>query len=265
MAELVTGFAGTPHISSDEVGRLLAGAIGKECYVFDTGSQLVATMEDANTMSIASGDALMYGRHVTVPTVEQINITSGTQGMNRNDIVGFRYTKDSGTGVESVALYVYEGTPTSGTATDPDYPTDSILDGVSVAFMPLYRVVLSGISAGTPTPIFAQIPSMEAAESDTGWIPLTSTSGTVMCRKVGKTVFVRGMQLNANHTIQWNNPVAQLPAEYRPAYYVYGAGITGGGGKYHLAVQIQTGGNIRLSTQQTTSGNGYFDISFPVG
>lgn len=40
--ELITGFAGTPHIGSDDVGAFNAGLVGPGDYALATGNQLKA-------------------------------------------------------------------------------------------------------------------------------------------------------------------------------------------------------------------------------
>lgn len=46
--ELITGFAGTPHIGSDDIGAFQAGIVGSGDYALTTGNQLKATMSNAN-------------------------------------------------------------------------------------------------------------------------------------------------------------------------------------------------------------------------
>ena len=164
MTELVTGYAGTPHISSDEAGRGWASIVGIENYVMDFASQLECAIESANSVSVAPGEAFMQGRHVTVPTTEVITIDSGSQGMKRHDIIGFLYEKDASTSVESVALTVIKGTP-APSAEDPVVPSGSILEGASQAFMPLWRVPLDGLTIQTPQKLFGTVESLDELSS----------------------------------------------------------------------------------------------------
>ena len=62
--ELITGYAGTPHIGSDDIGAFQAGIVGPGDYALATGNQLKATMSNANTIAVQSGDAVLNGRHV---------------------------------------------------------------------------------------------------------------------------------------------------------------------------------------------------------
>jgi hypothetical protein len=151
--ELITGFADTPHIDAADDGALNAGILGNDNYVVQGGNQFAAVMRDANHITISTGEAVMAGRHVRVTSAEDVTIASGSQGLKRHDIVGFRYSRDSSTSVETAVLDVIRGTASS-TPADPALPTGNILTGASSAFMPLYRVPLDGITVGTPVPLF---------------------------------------------------------------------------------------------------------------
>lgn len=140
---LVTGRAGTPHINSDMVGRFNAGVIGGGSYIFNTQDQLACTIEDANTVSIATGDAVIQGRNVTNEAPVSLSVQSGAQGVSRYDLVCIRY-ENSG-GIETASLVVITGTP-SATPTDPSYNDGSILDGALVVDIPVYRLVINGVS-----------------------------------------------------------------------------------------------------------------------
>ena len=152
--ELITGFAGTPHIGSDDIGAFQAGIVGPGDYTLATGNQLRATMSNANTIAVQSGDAVLNGRHVHLTGTTTATVQSGTQGQKRNDLVVLRYTKNTTTGVETCSIVVLKGTPTTGTPADPAHNTGSILDGVATHDMPLYRIPINGITVGTLVPLF---------------------------------------------------------------------------------------------------------------
>lgn len=109
--ELITGYAGTPHIGSDDIGAFQAGIVGPGDYALATGNQLKATMSNANTIAVQSGDAVLNGRHVHLTGTTTATVQSGTQGQKRNDLVVLRYTKNTTTGVETCSLVVLKGTP----------------------------------------------------------------------------------------------------------------------------------------------------------
>lgn len=159
--ELITGYAGTPHIGSDDIGAFQAGIVGPGDYALATGNQLRATMSNANTIAVQSGDAVLNGRHVHLTGTTTATVQSGTQGQKRNDLVVLRYTKNTTTGVETCSIVVLKGTPTTGTPADPAHNTGSILDGVATHDMPLYRIPINGITVGTLVPLFNVLKPMK--------------------------------------------------------------------------------------------------------
>ena len=152
-SELITGFAGTPHVGSDDMGAFQAGILGTGSYVLQTGQQLKATVASSNKVTIGTGDLVMNGRHVRMATATDLTIQNGTQGQKRNDLIVCRYSKASD-GKETAALTVVKGTATTGTPADPSYNKTSILDGASVSDMPLYRIPITNLSVGTPIQLF---------------------------------------------------------------------------------------------------------------
>lgn len=152
-SELITGFAGAPHVGSDDMGAFQAGILGTGSYVLQTGQQLKATVASANKVTIGTGDLVMNGRHVRMATATDLTIQNGTQGQKRNDLIVCRYRKASD-GKETATLVVVKGTATSGTPADPSYNKTSILDGATTSDMPLYRIPITNLSVGTPVQLF---------------------------------------------------------------------------------------------------------------
>ena len=152
-SELITGFAGVPHVGSDDMGAFQAGILGTGSYVLQTGQHLKATVASANKVTIGTGDLVMNGRHVRMATATDLTIQNGTQGQKRNDLIVCRYSKASD-GKETATLVVVKGTATSGTPADPSTNKTSILDGANVSDMPLYRIPITNLSVGTPVQLF---------------------------------------------------------------------------------------------------------------
>ena len=158
--ELVTGYSGVGsggepnrHVSSAEDGARQAGTVGLGSYVLSTGSKLSATMEDANTLVVADGDAIMNGRHVSLPDPTSFTIPTGVQGQKVSNLAVLRYQVGADS-VESVTPVVITGEPSAEEPTDPAYNEGSILEGDSPVDFPLYRVVTDGINAEDPIPLF---------------------------------------------------------------------------------------------------------------
>ncbi|PJM72327.1 hypothetical protein CS006_10340, partial [Bifidobacterium primatium] len=158
---LVTGHAGTPHVTAAQDAGLHAGIIGLDDYVLDMQNKFAITVVSANKVTIGSGELVMQGYHVSNDGGEDLIISNGSQGMKRNDLIVCRYEKGSES-VESASLVVVKGEATTGTAKDPAINTTSMWKGGTVYDMPLYRIPLNGITLGTPVPLFNIMQPMKA-------------------------------------------------------------------------------------------------------
>lgn len=220
--ELITGFAGTPHIGSDDIGAFQAGIVGPGDYALTTGNQLKATMSNANTIAVQSGDAVLNGRHVHLTGTTTATVQSGTQGQKRNDIAVLRYSKNTTTGVETCSLVVLKGTPTTGTPADPAHNTGSILDGVATADMPLYRIPLDGITVGTLVPLFNVLKPMKdvwdslTQRVKTAWRVPYSSNNVLLARMGSLCIMTGNVKFNQSGGNNYSKASETLPAGYRP-------------------------------------------------
>lgn len=155
--KIVTGMTGEPHITSDDDRALNLGIFGKNNYVLPVGDFLKLEMVDVNTARISCGDIVMKGCHARIPAgdYEEVSIDNGTNGYNRIDLIVAQYEKNAG--VESVTLQVIKGTPSTGTAVQPEYPSGSIYWGTTKDCFPLYSVTLAGINISGTTKLFTTI------------------------------------------------------------------------------------------------------------
>ena len=154
--KLMTGATGEQNIQAADDRECLAGITGLDSYVFPTGSQLKATLVDANTVTIGTGAGSLQGSRFRCSTTTTVKIQSGTQGQYRRDIIGLHFSRET-SGREGLEFQVLTGKPASseGAAADPAYTAGDLLKGDTEAFMPLYRVKLSGINAADPEPMFS--------------------------------------------------------------------------------------------------------------
>lgn len=154
--KLMTGATGEQNIQAADDRECLAGITGRDSYVFPTGSRLKATLVDANTVTIGTGAGSLQGSRFRCSTTTTVNIQSGTQGQFRRDIIGLHFSREA-SGREGLEFQVLTGKPAAseGAAADPAYKAGDLLKGDAEAFMPLYRVKLSGINASNPEPLFS--------------------------------------------------------------------------------------------------------------
>lgn len=152
--KIVTGTTGEPHITSDDDGALNMCIIGNSNYVLSTGEQFAYNLNSSTEIRIKSGNLIMNGRHARIQygDYEDVSIDSGTQGVNRKDLIVARYTRENG--IESIKLAVLKGAETTGTPVAPAYTVGNIYTSASVAEMPLYEITLSGVNITAVTPQF---------------------------------------------------------------------------------------------------------------
>ena len=158
---LITGKAGAPHITSSDQGAMQAGLVGNGNYLLQGGDGKfpAVTMQSANKALIPVLNLVIEGRYARVTAAETVTIESGVTGQNRNDLVCVKYTRDSNN-IETIALAVLKGTATSDTAADPTVPSGSILNNSGTVWIPIARIPISGITAGTPVMLVKQLPPM---------------------------------------------------------------------------------------------------------
>lgn len=162
--EIVDGMTGTKHISSDDLSALNIATVGKADCVLNYGDNFKMTMTNANTATLGTGVGMVGGKRFWNQTVTSLTVQSGAQGQKRNDLVVARYAKTSA-GIESITPVVIKGTPTTGTAADPD---------VTANDLKLWRVPLDGISVGEPVKLFDPVASLATLRDSVSRIKLAS-------------------------------------------------------------------------------------------
>lgn len=202
---LITGKAGAPHITSSDQGAMQAGLVGNGNYLLQgsNGKFPAVTMQSANKALIPVLNLVIEGRYARVTAAETVTIESGVTGRNRNDLICVKYTRDSNN-IETIALAVLKGTATSGTAADPTVPSGSILNNSGTVWIPIARIPISGITAGTPVMLVKQLPPMSQLWDSVTPIHFTKVTtdpeftirgcvvnglATVYCRWVNKGTF----------------------------------------------------------------------------
>lgn len=225
--ELVTGKAGTPHISSADDGRRIAGEVGTGSYVLKTGGGLVPSLVDANTVRFATGDMVVQGRHIGLTAPEDVKVASGTQGKKRTDYICVHYKRDvfgaNPTLVETCEWKVLQGTPGTD-ATAPTVPAGSILDGDADVTVPIASVDFDGLTTGEPKlliPVLTPLATLGDSVSPRGIIDVNKTGiayGNVWAEAYGNVVVVHVASVgpSSNHGAWTAWKFGQLPVGYRP-------------------------------------------------
>lgn len=153
---LIDGYVGGPHITEVQIGLANQGLYGSDDYVLECGKKAEAQVLTNNSVRIFDAVYMIQGRRDVIPTNDytDVSIDNGTQGMNRNDIIVRRYSKEEGTEIESTEYAVIKGTPSSGEASDPSVTEGDIRTGATLHEMKLYRVKITGLNITSVEPIF---------------------------------------------------------------------------------------------------------------
>lgn len=164
---LMTGYAGEPHITSADDGAVNAAIYGASKYVLNTGQKFAYELISNNLIKIKDGYAINQGRKIGQPIddYEELTIDNGLQGVKRSDIIAIRYSKNPDTGIESAEFIVIKGA-SGDDYKDPACQTGNIIHGDAVDDFPLYRVKINGLSVSAVEPLFNVLVSMEEMQNE---------------------------------------------------------------------------------------------------
>lgn len=214
--ELVDGYAGRAHISSEDLAALNIGVVGVEGCVLDWGQKFSCTMSTSNKATIGTGAGMVKGLRFWAKSSESLTVQSGSQGMKRHDLVVARYKKDSGSQVESVALEVVKGAPHASAPSDPAVGADGLA---------LWRIPLDGLSVGTPVRLAPIAPTLHSLRVER----LYENDFWRIVRHGGAvSVFARGI-VTESGSESYLDCKYKLPEGLRPATEVLASVVTSGG------------------------------------
>lgn len=176
---IITGYRGEPHITSNQNRDANRGSYGVGSYILNIGSKMAATIVSANEVRIADGALSMQGcvGNISTGSYEALAIDNGTQGMKRSDLIVCRYTRDTETNIESLELVVIKGTPASTNPSDPSYYTGSIQIGATPVDFPLYRVNINGITISSITKLAPGLRTQAESDSLLGGTNISGIGG----------------------------------------------------------------------------------------
>lgn len=274
--ELVTGRAGSPHITAQQDRQLHQGIWGEDAYILNTGNMLEPQVQSSNKILIKDG-ALMYQGalfSVKVGTTDEITINNGNQGMKRKDLVVARYTYDSSQNIESATWLVYQGTPTGSNPVLPSGISGDIQAGDTAVDVPYLAVTLDGInivSVDVIPEVVPDIPMLNASLADlseTESAELRNNFNTLFgyAERRGKMVSIASVFAANQWTYQTANWVAigTLPASMRPPRQQNGIAIYGNNQDSVTGLRVLTTGEVQVYFPVGTNRYLSFSISFLV-
>lgn len=260
--ELVTGRAGSPHITAQQDRQLHQGIFGAEAYILNTGNKLEPEVQSSNKIHIKDGALMFQGAlfSVKVGTYDEVTINNGNQGMRRKDLIVARYHYDVSQNIESAEWVVIQGSPAANNPAVPTGVDGDIQDGDETVDCPVFVITLDGINvtgidtlpevAKTPEDIRNDIYIDLDADIET---VATSYGMTVLHKKVGSlhTIRIAGDLAGTLTTHTFS-----IPEGCRPTQAVYEMTRIG---NIWCEVRILSSGEVRLTADSTVNGGGYIN------
>ena len=240
--EIITGYTGKPHVTSEQDRDVNIGVVGEGSYVLQTGMQLAAEVSSNNEIKIRDGVLMHQGCTASIKknTYDSLIIINGSQGMKRIDLIVARYEKNQDNGIESLDLKVIQGTPAESTPTVPEYTEGDIQAGDYVADMPMYQVIIDGLNITEVKKVFEVAPGIDAMKKEIAelnsnfkiyskfitskpWASVNSDNyETRKYRRSGNLVMLEYLaNFNTDGTLSFNLIEQSIPQGYRPVTTVY--------------------------------------------
>ena len=274
--ELVTGRAGSPHITAQQDRQKHQGIWGDGAYILATGNQLEPEVQSSNKILIKDGALMFQGALFTVKvgTTDEITINNGNQGMQRKDLVVARYKYDSSRNIESAEWVVIQGTPAASNPVTPSGTSGDIQAGDSTVDCPVFIITLDGINVtgvDVVPEVIPDIPAINASLSDlseTESAELRNNFNTLFgyAERRGKMVSIASVFAANQWTYQTANwaAIGTLPASMRPPRQQNGIAIYGNNQDSVTGLRVLTTGEVQVYFPVGTNRYLSFSISFLV-
>lgn len=213
-----------PHIYAEDDAAIYQAICGPDG-VFEIGQQCESQVISNNKVRIKDGVVIVGGHFARIPYGEYVDceIANGQSGKKRNDIIIAKFVTTGSEGIDTMACEVKRGTAVTGTATDPVLTQNDLYQGGKVRELPLYRVILDGLSITKVEPMFNLIPTIPTVNASlTEMLSLlspeftqiySSANGTVHGCKIGKIAILR-LSLSASES---NERAINFNSSYAPA------------------------------------------------
>lgn len=272
--ELVTGRAGSPHITAQQDRQKHQGIWGDGAYILATGNRLELEVQSSNKILIKDG-ALMYQGalfSVKVGTTDEITINNGNQGMQRKDLVVARYTYDSSRNIESAEWVVIQGTPAASNPVTPSGTSGDIQAGNSTVDCPVFIITLDGINVtgvDVVPEVIPDIPTLTASLSElseTESVELRNNFNNLFgcAERHGKQVSITSIFSANQWTYQESDwvTIGTIPVSMRPSRQQNGVAVYGSNQDSATGLRVTTNGNVQVYFRSGSGQYLNFSISY---
>ena len=165
--EIVSGLGEKPHVTSQQFRQILEGTIGQESYIVTSGENLEPEQAANNLLKIRSGMMSHHGNvsSVKIGTYDEVELTNGSQGMKRIDLVVNRYTRNAETNIEKNEWVVIMGTPVASNPVAPTYTVGNLQKGDLVDDCPVFELHYDGINVTEVKKLLSVLPNVAELNS----------------------------------------------------------------------------------------------------
>ena len=166
--EIVSGLGEKPHVTSQQFRQILEGTIGQKSYIVTSGENLEPELAANNLLKIRSGMMSHHGNvsSVKIGTYDEVELTNGSQGMKRIDLVVNRYTRNTETNIEKNEWVVIMGTPVASNPVAPTYTVGNLQKGDLVDDCPVFELHYDGINVTEVKKMLSVLPNVAELNSN---------------------------------------------------------------------------------------------------
>ena len=177
--EIVSGLGEKPHVTSQQFRQVLEGTIGQKSYIITSGENLEPELAANNLLKIRSGMMIHHGNvsSVKIGTYDEVELTNGSQGMKRIDLVVNRYTRNAETNIEKNEWVVIMGTPVASNPVAPAYTVGNLQKGDLVDDCPVFELHYDGINVTEVKKMLSVLPNVAELNSK---IPRIKTGSEIL-------------------------------------------------------------------------------------
>lgn len=146
--EIVSGRTGKPHVTSQQFRQIIEGIISDDSCILPSGENLEPELVSNNSLKIRSGMMCHHGNvsSVKIGTYDEVELTNGSQGMKRIDLIVNRYTRNEEDNTEKNEWVVIMGTPAESNPVVPEYTQGDLQKGDLLDDCPVFEVHFDGIN-----------------------------------------------------------------------------------------------------------------------
>ena len=241
--EIVSGRTGKPHVTSQQFRQIIEGIVGDGSCILPSGENLEPELVSNNSLKIRSGMMCHHGNvsSVKIGTYDEVELTNGSQGMKRIDLVVNRYTRNEEDNTEKNEWIVIMGTPAESNPTVPEYTKGNLQEGDLVDDCPAFEVHFDGINITEVTKMLEIAQTNKDLSKLLDYDPTektyTENGWTMKYRHISHNqVYVTLQNTNTgateaipNNLIMAGVPLQILFAQYIPVKMVVGSTIVGYG------------------------------------